>query len=248
MPLSRSEISQIRQLRDKSEREASRTYVVEGPKVVNELVTAGHPFIRIYATPGWISPPGVDPALVQPVSAAEMSRLSHYPTPSPVLAIGRISEPEWDPQETHQGLTLALDGVQDPGNVGTLLRLADWFGFARVLLSRDCADLYSQKVINASMGSFARVRAVRVAVPEALDGLTVPVLGCDLTGESVFDLAPFDAGVVVIGSEGRGLSPAVDQHITRRITIPRFGGAESLNAAVAAGIVCAQLRRTGRPA
>jgi TrmH family RNA methyltransferase len=172
-----------------------------------------------------------------------MARLSHYPTPSSVLAVGKIVRSPLSPGALDRGLTLALDGIQDPGNVGTLLRVADWFAFDRVLLSPDCADLYSQKVINASMGSFARVTVHTAPLVEALAGVTVPVLGCALTGDDVHTLKPLRDAVVVIGSEGRGISESLREFVTFYVTIPRFGGAESLNAAVAAAIVCDNLRR-----
>jgi TrmH family RNA methyltransferase len=112
-----------------------------------------------------------------------------------------------------------------------------------VLLSPDCADLFSQKVINASMGSFARVTVHTAPLAEMLAGVKVPVLGCDLAGYDVHTLRPERAAVIVVGSEGRGLSPAVAALVTKRVTIPRYGGAESLNAAIAAAIVCDNLRR-----
>ncbi len=239
MPLTKAEITRLRSLRDKKAREAAGLYVVENAKVVAELLAAGHAFAELYST---------DPATPRAtlITAAELERISHFPTPSPLFAVGRIARPELTPGELGRGLTLALDGIQDPGNVGTLLRIADWFGFARVLLSPDCADLFSQKVINASMGSFARIRTITTDLAPALGAAarTVPVLGCDLDGDSVYGLAPLADAVVVIGSEGRGPSAAVSATVTRRITIPRHGGAESLNAAVAAGIVCAALRRS----
>ena len=245
MPLTKAEIQRLRDLREKKSRETAGLYVVEGPKVVGELLAAGLDLAELYATAAWTAAPVDDPRL-RVISEAEMARISHYPTPSPVLAVGRLRRAALAPGEVARGLTLALDGIQDPGNVGTLLRLADWFGFARVLLSPDSADLFSQKVINASMGSFARVRVVTTelapALAEAVHGGTA-VLGCDLDGESVYRLAPATDAVVVIGSEGRGPSPVVRAAVTRWITIPRAGGAESLNAAVAAGIVCAALRR-----
>jgi TrmH family RNA methyltransferase len=172
-----------------------------------------------------------------------MARVSHFPTPASILAVGRITRVPLAPGALDHGLTLALDGIQDPGNVGTLLRLADWFALDRVLLSPDCADLFSQKVINASMGSFARVTVHTGPLAEALAGTRVPVLGCDLQGDDVHTLKPRRDAVVVIGSEGRGLSPAVAALVTQRVTIPKFGRAESLNAAVAAAIVCDNLRR-----
>jgi RNA methyltransferase, TrmH family len=245
MPLTKAEIQRLRDLREKKHREAAGLFVVEGPKVVGELLAAGAELAELYATAEWTAAPIDDPRL-RGVSEAEMARISHYPTPSAVLALGRLRRAELAPGELGGGLTLALDGIQDPGNVGTLLRLADWFGFARVLLSPDSADLFSQKVINASMGSFARVRVLTLELAPPLGEAAragVPVLGCDLEGESVYGLSPLRDAVVVVGSEGRGPSAVVRAAVTRWITIPRVGGAESLNAAVAAGIVCAALRR-----
>ncbi len=242
MPLTKAEISRLRSLQDKKHREAAGLFVVEGEKVVGELLAAKFPFVEIYATADWSNGGGVPPP--RTVSPAEMAKISHYPTPSSVLAVGKIERRPLAPGALDRGLTLALDGIQDPGNVGTVLRIADWFAFDRVLLSPDCADLFSQKVINASMGSFARVAVHTVPLPEALAGVNAPVLGCDLIGEDIHAMPPVADAVIVIGSEGRGLSRAVAGLVTRRITIPRRGGAESLNAAVAAAIVCDNLRRT----
>ncbi|HVZ64102.1 MAG TPA: RNA methyltransferase [Lacunisphaera sp.] len=256
MPLPKAEIARLRALREKKHREAARLFVVEGEKVVGELLAAGFPFLEVYATEEWLgraaspfaagrrgaeSAPYPDPIAI---SDSEMARLSHFPTPATILAIGRIERRPLAPGDLDRGLTLALDGIQDPGNVGTLLRVADWFALDRVVLSPDCADLFSQKVINASMGSFARVAVHTTELADALADAKAPILGCDLQGEDVHSLAPCRDAVVVIGREGRGLSPAVQARVTRRVTIPRFGGAESLNAAIAAAVVCDNLRRT----
>ena len=147
----RSELQLVRSLRDKKHREELGLFAVEGEKIVSELLAAGHPFEKIYATPAWAG------EKTHELTEAEMARASHFPAPSAVLAVGRIRREALAAGELDQGLTLALDGVQDPGNVGTILRIADWFGLGRVLVSPDCADLHSQKVIQASMGSFARV-------------------------------------------------------------------------------------------
>ena len=282
--LTKADVQRLRSLREKKHREATGLFVVEGAKVVAELLAAGFPFLELYATPDWRpgnagvppairtqsdTPPNESPqAVASPrpsistpapaatsspaplvhVTAAEMARISHFPTPSPVLAVGKISRPPLEPDQLRHGLTLALEGVQDAGNVGTLLRIADWFAFDRVVLSPDCADLFHQKVINASMGSFARVKAHAGELAPLLAQLAgrdaPPILGCVLDGEDVHALPPLRDAVVVIGSEGRGLSPAVESHLTRRVTIPRHGHAESLNAAVAAGIICDHVRRT----
>jgi TrmH family RNA methyltransferase len=240
MPLAKSEIARLRSLQEKKHREALGLFVVEGEKVAGELLAANFPFVEIYATRDWTG------RATHPVTADEMERISHYPTPASVLAVGQIIRLPLAADAINRGLTLALDGIQDPGNVGTLLRIADWFAFDRVLLSPDCADLFSQKVINASMGSFARVTVHTTPLASALSAVTVPVLGCDLQGDDVHALTPLRDAVVVIGNEGRGLSPAVQARVTQRVTIPRFGGAESLNAAVAAAIVCDNLRRTAK--
>jgi len=239
MPLTKAQISQLRGLRLKKNREEAGRYVVESPKVVAEMLDAGAQFEAIYATMDW-SPAGNSTPTV--ITAIEMSRISHYPSPGPVLAVGKIERAALQSRELDHGLTLALDGVQDPGNVGTLLRTAAWFGFDRVLLSPECADLFSQKVINASRGAFHRIRTITTELPDALADTSVPILGCDLTGQELTAVPPTDPVVIVIGSEGQGLSTEVGAYLTQRITIPRFGETESLNAAVAAGIVCHHFR------
>jgi TrmH family RNA methyltransferase len=233
----RSELQLVRSLRDKKHREELGLFAVEGEKVVSELLAAGHPFEKIYATPAWAG------KRTHELTEAEMARASHFPAPSPVLAVGRIRREALSPGELDRGVTLALDGVQDPGNVGTILRIADWFAIARVLLSPDCADLHSQKVIQASMGSFARVRAAVAELGAALVGLRVPVIGCELGGRDVHAHPAVSDAVIVIGSEGRGISDGVRRLLAYSVTIPGRGGAESLNAAVAAGIACDNLCR-----
>jgi RNA methyltransferase, TrmH family len=233
----RSELQLLRSLRDKKHREELGLFAVEGEKTVAELLAAGHPFEKIYGTPAWTG------KRTHEVTEDEMSRASHFPTPSPVFAVGRIRSEALAPGELNKGISLALDGVQDPGNVGTILRIADWFGLARVLLSPGCADLHSQKVIQASMGSFARVRVHVVELGTALAGLGVPVIGCELTGRDVHSHATLSDAVIAIGSEGRGLSDGVKGLLAYSVTIPRRGSAESLNAAVAAGIICDNICR-----
>jgi TrmH family RNA methyltransferase len=248
--LTKAEIQRLRSLREKKTREALGLFVVEGEKVVGELLAAKFPFIEIFATSrsGLRPDPANNDIRIIEITAADMARASHFPTPSTVLALGKISRIPLAPGALGHGLTLALDDVQDAGNVGTLLRIADWFAFDRVVLSPECADLFHQKVINASMGSFARVRAHTADLATVLGDVAAssprtPILGCDLEGDDVHTLPPLRDAIVVIGNEGRGLSPAVAARLTRRVTIPRFGAAESLNAAIAAAIVCDNLRR-----
>jgi TrmH family RNA methyltransferase len=239
MPLTKAEITKLRGLRNKKNREAAQAFVVEGPKVVAELVAAGHVFDSVYATAEWVQQEAVPTEVIDKIV---MAKISHFPTPSSVLAVGKIERSQLATDEIDDGFTLALDGIQDPGNVGTMLRIADWFGFDRVLLSPNCADLFSQKVINASMGSFARMRVITTDLNTALGKTSAPVLGCDLEGLPLRDVSTPAAAVLVIGSEGRGISSDITPLLTQRVTIPRHGEAESLNAAIAAGIVSAHLR------
>jgi TrmH family RNA methyltransferase len=267
MPLPKAELQRLRSLRDKKHREALGRFVVEGEKVVAELLAAGFPFEQVYVTPaadgsivGGVPPPriepggrtsvmrgeGTPPTFIE-ITPGEMARASHFPTPSSVLAVGKIAREPLAPGALDRGLTLMLDGVQDAGNVGTLLRIADWFALNRVVLSPDCADLFHQKVIHASMGSFARVHAHTADLATALAAAKVPVIGCDLTGADVHGLGALRDAILIVGSEGSGLSDAVKKFVTHFVTIPRFGGAESLNAAIAAAIVCDNLRRLTGP-
>jgi TrmH family RNA methyltransferase len=253
--LTKAEVQRLRSLRDQKQREALGLFVVEGEKVVSELLAAKFSFTEIYTTGrAGFSPPSVSAAgqaearptrHVIAISADEMARISHFPTPSTVFAVGRIVRTPLPPRALDRGFTLALDGVQDPGNVGTLLRIADWFAFDRLVLSPDSADLFHQKVVNASMGSFARVTVHSADLPAAFATVAsgTPILGCELAGENIHTLSALPNAIVAIGSEGRGLSAALKPFVTHHVTIPKFGQAESLNAAVAAAIVCDNLRR-----
>ena len=239
--LTQATLRRLRSLRERKHRDALGLFAVEGTKIVGELLAAGFRFEEIYAAPDWTGVRTIE------VTPAEMAKASHFPTPSPVLAVGRIRREPLPPGALDHGLTLALDGVQDPGNVGTLLRIADWYAIDRVLLSPECADPYSQKVIQASMGSFARVQAHTTDLADALAAVRVPILGCTLEGTDIHSLPPASDSVVVIGSEGRGLSAPVRAKLTATITIPRYGQTESLNAAVAGAIICDNLRRSNSP-
>ena len=248
--LSAVEIKHLQRLRDEERyRRNESVFIVEGDKAVREFISSGRFSGDLYVTPdwaGWKREPSdhEQPYTFHETTDAEMARISHLPSPSSILAVlARPVPAPLDPAQLRLGFTLALDAVQDPGNVGTIIRIADWYGFDRLLLGEGCADPFSQKVVNASKGSLARAELHRVDLPATLATAGVPVLGCDLDGESIHTLAAPATAIVVVGSEGRGLSPAVRAAITQRVTIPTYGRAESLNAAVAAAIVCDNLRR-----
>lgn len=179
------------------------------------------------------------------VTDAELRKISGLKNPNKVLAVVHMQEHQLQPGLIQNDYCLYLDGIRDPGNLGTILRTADWFGLPYVFGSEDCVDLHNPKVIQASMGAFLRVRYLELAFTTLLEEFPgLPVLGAVLDGDNVFDAALPGRGLLVIGSEAQGISPAILQSLTCGIAVPSAarGGAESLNAAVAAGIITAVLR------
>lgn len=184
------------------------------------------------------------------VTDAELQKISSLTTPNSVLAIAEMPEEPLDAALPGAEICFYLDGIQDPGNMGTILRIADWFGFPAVFCSPDCADVYNTKVVQASMGAIFRIKSWEIPLEELLERAPgIPVSGAVLGGADVFATTLPSYGLLVMGNEGRGISAATEQLLTHRLTIPRHpaGGAESLNAAVAAGILAA-LFSSGRSA
>jgi len=236
----RAERKAVAALRRKKERRARGCFVVEGGKSVRDLLATGWPVEAVFATEAWHPPGKLDVPLL-PVSASEMSEMSALESPQSVLAVAEVPPaPELD---LHQGRWLLLDGIRDPGNLGTVLRLADWFGLDGMVLSPDCVDWTSPKVVQASMGSLFRVPFRVRALEELLANCPTACAGAFLDGENLFETGLPAEGWLVIGGESNGIRPELAENIPRRLTIPRFGGAESLNAAMAASVFCAEWRR-----
>ncbi|HEV2355289.1 MAG TPA: RNA methyltransferase [Puia sp.] len=215
-------------------------FVAEGPKIVGELLRVpGMRCLQLFAIREWIrSNHSGLPALE--IGEADLGRLSTLSTPNQVVAV--FEKPVFSEPDFKGGLTLVLDGIQDPGNLGTLVRTADWFGLATVLCSTDCADVFNPKAIQATMASVGRVNVVYadpVAVVSRYPGL--PLYAAVLDGRDIFTVGKAGKGWIVIGNESKGIRPDLLGLATERVTIPGSGHAESLNAAVAAGIVLAQL-------
>ncbi|MGA0332998.1 MAG: TrmH family RNA methyltransferase [Kiritimatiellia bacterium] len=222
--------------RKKGRMDAAR-FLVEGVKSVGELLQSGWAVDQIFATPEWQPPPDLS-VPVQPVSPEELKRLSLLETPQEVLAV--VPLPPSPEPEPLQGRWIALDQLQDPGNLGTILRLADWFGLAGVLCSPDCVEWSNPKTVQASMGSVFRI-PIRI---QDLSTLQTPWLaGAFLSGKNLYETPLPENGVIVLGNEGRGISPALASLIPNHLTIPSFGEAESLNAAMAAAVFCSEWRR-----
>jgi len=238
--VTKSELKYIQSLSDKKVRLETGCFIAEGVKLVGEMIAAGYPLKAVYALDSWESP---DTSIgVTRIEAFELEKMSMLQTPNQVLAVAMMPQQIKALDLTGQ-LTLVLDGIQDPGNMGTIIRTADWFGIRQIVASEDTADVYNPKVIGATMGSFMRVSVTYKHLADWMPTVKLPVYGALLAGENIFTTKAPNGGLLVIGSEGKGIRENILDQITHPVTIPKIGGAESLNAGVAAGIIIAQLTR-----
>jgi len=239
--LSKKEIKDIQSLSHKKFRDELNLFVAEGPKIVRELTeTVPQQIEKVYAVKKWIEANKLltQKATVVEVSDEELKRLSNMQTPNQVIAAVRKFSPEM-PDES--SFTLYMDTIQDPGNFGTIVRLADWFGVKNIVCTPGCADLYNPKVVQSTMASIARVNVYYDEKADWLQGQTVPIYAATLSGISLYTHPKTEKGILIIGNESKGISDEVLQHATKQITIPKKGEAESLNAAVATGIILSHL-------
>ena len=232
--LSKNDIKEIRALGQKKFRDERGLFVVEGEKLVDEALRSGFEIVASYRT--------------SDIGEEAMARISQLTHPSPALAV--VRQPVAAPVTAERDeLVLALDGVRDPGNLGTILRIADWFGIRKVLASRDTVELYNPKVVQATMGAIFRVRVQYGDLAAMLEahGRQMPVYGTFLDGDDIYATPLTRGGILVMGSEARGISPEVAECVSRRLFIPPFPKdartGESLNVAVAAAIACSEFRR-----
>jgi TrmH family RNA methyltransferase len=249
--LTKNTIKLIRSLELKKFRTRENSFVAEGPKVVGDLLAVMRPKLVI-ATSQWISENNTKGIDVETVSEDELSRISFLQHPQQVLAV--FPMPSYDEsidytKELKGKLTLALDSVQDPGNLGTIIRIADWFGIETILCSHETADAYNPKVIQATMGSIARIRIIYTDLTKTLEAIAseMPIYGTFLDGENIHSRQLPQEAVIVMGNEGKGISQDVARLVTDRVLIPNYPEgrptADSLNVAIATAITCAEFRR-----
>ena len=243
--MTKAEIQLVRALTDKRGRAEHGLFVAEGAKLIGELRASHLRVRRIYALEGVFDGPGVET-----VSPREMERLSLLKTPSNSLATVEIPRYRLDAERLGDRLALALDEVQNPGNLGTIIRLADWFGIGEIVCSPGSADCFNPKVVQATMGAILRVRVHYTELAACLSAAAaqgIPVYGTFLEGENIYGSELTLEGIVVMGNEGRGVTEAVARTVTRKLFIPPWPadrrGSESLNVAMATGIVCSEFRR-----
>ena len=247
--ISKNQIKYIRQLELKKFRKRENCFVAEGPKVVGDLMKRYQPK-AIFATDEWHPSTMPDTAILTRITDEELHRISFLQNPQQVLAIFPI--PEATSSVIHQpsSLSLALDGIQDPGNLGTIIRIADWFGIDTIYCSEDTADAYNPKVVQATMGSLAHVHIIYGDLLQLFQSLPpfYPVYGTLLDGNDIYQQSLSEEGIIVMGNEGNGISEAVRERVTHKLLIPNFhqgDSAESLNVAIATAITCSEFRRRG---
>jgi len=242
--ITKNQVKYIQSLGQKKSRDIENRFIAEGPKLVNELLTAENcRIIQVLALKEWINenPTASNHTDVIELSDLELEKISQLTTPNQVLAV--IEKIQWENDPEIKGnISLALDTIQDPGDMGTIIRLADWFGIKNIFCSTDCADVYNPKVVQASMGSISRVR---VEYTEILSWLKekkdIRIYAAVLDGQDITKMEKINEGIIVIGNESKGINTEMLKLANVKVTIPGKGKAESLNAAVATGIILSHL-------
>jgi RNA methyltransferase, TrmH family len=238
--LGKSQAKYIQSLGQKKVRDEEGVFVAEGPKIITELLaSAGANILQLYALHDWIAANRDDCNGVEIIEIDEndLTKISQLATPNKVLAIVKKQETS-DHLPTKGTVSLVLDTIQDPGNLGTIIRIADWFDIKQIVCSKDCADMYNPKVVQSTMGSIVRVKMLYTDLASWLeDQKDVFIYAAALEGQNVTAMKKITEGLIVIGNESKGISPGIFELVDVKITIPRLGKAESLNAAVATGII-----------
>ncbi len=247
---SKATISFLRSLQQKKFRLKERAFVVEGPKLVNELIQSDFKVLNVYALASWI--PDLNILVpIEVISEREMEQVSALQTPNKVLAVVALPEESQSFNAPDAGLHLLIDQIQDPGNLGTIIRIADWFEFQSVICSLDTVDVFNPKVVQSTMGSIFRIPVKYKSLPDVLvknaEGHKLSVYATLLEGKNLYSESLTDNGLILMGNESRGLNPMLLPFVNKAIRIPgpgqKGGKAESLNVAIAAGVVCAEFRR-----
>ncbi len=248
MNLSKNKIKYIHSLKDKKHRVENNTFIVEGYKMVNELLGSMKCQL-IIATKEYVN--SLDENIAEEiieVSEDELKKVSLLKNPQQVLAIFYQPENTFTESEINDNLNLALDNIQDPGNMGTIIRLADWYGIKNIFCSTDTVDIYNPKTVQATMGAISRVKVHYVDLHEFLSQhKTVPIYGTFLDGESMYNKKLSNNGIIVMGNEGNGVRQEIENLVSDKLYIPNYPEdkktTESLNVAIATAIICAEFRR-----
>jgi TrmH family RNA methyltransferase len=242
--LSKAQNKYIRSLSQQKQCNGHKVFIAEGTKIAEEWLKSSWQVQYIIGTEAWMAANSKLLALhheaeAHVVSEGELATLSLLPSPNQVMLVVHAKEPS--PLPDINEWCIALDNIQDPGNMGTIIRIADWFGINHIICSQGCADACNPKVVQSAMGGHLRVNIYESSLDTFLTKNKLPVYAATLDGESVYSVAKGKPGAIIIGNESKGISGKVLEMATQKIMIPRLGGAESLNAAVSTGIICALL-------
>jgi TrmH family RNA methyltransferase len=244
--LSKSQISLLKSLQHKKFRTGHGLFLVEGNKSVMEFINSPYQIEAIYHT----YPP--DPKMLklsrkinfQGISLNELEKISTLKTPHDAVALVKIPVwPDLSNQTIAEKFAIVLDGIQDPGNMGTIIRTADWFGIKNIICSEDTVEVYNPKVVQATMGSLARVNVYYINLAEFLPLINLPIFGALLNGSNIYHTDFGKQGLIVMGNEGSGLRPEIKKLVQKAVTIPGAGNAESLNVSIATAIFCSEINR-----
>lgn len=244
--LSKAQISLITSLQHKKFRKQQGLFLVEGIKSVQEFISSSYLIHSVYATADALAKMGILPQNLkyQVVSDAEFSKITQLTTPQGVLALVYIPDnSQIDFKKIAKQHSLVLDDIQDPGNLGTIIRTAEWFGIEHIICSIGTVDAFNPKVVQATMGSLSRVTIHYTPLAPFLEEANLPTFGALLDGQSIYNTDFQEAGLIIMGNEGNGIGQDLLPLIQQAVTIPRLGGAESLNVAVATTIFCSELAR-----
>jgi len=253
MNLSKSKIKFFNSLKIKKYQQQNSLFLAEGNKIVGEALQSDYDIQTIIASKEWFinhKNSNTSAELIE-ANELELAKISSLQTPNHVLAIMKIPEFKIDKQAIISSLSLVLDDIQDPGNMGTILRIADWFGIKNVICSMNTVDVYNPKVIQSTMGAFLRVKTHYINLDSLLHGYAnlpdFPIFGTYPEGKNIFIEKLSNTGFIIMGNESKGISQSIEPFIRQRLMIPGYPenkqGAESLNVSIAAGIICAEFRR-----
>ncbi|VXC27169.1 RNA methyltransferase [Flavobacterium sp. 9AF] len=239
--VSKNQIKLITSLQHKKYRKEYQLFLAEGKKVIQEFLDANYELHSLFETEDLFLP--VDKSKIHTITPSELKKISALTAPNNCLALFRIPVVK---RVELSGLVLVLDDVRDPGNLGTIIRLCDWFGIETLLCSEETVDCYNPKVIQATMGSLSRVNIVYSNLEKKLKGNKLPIFGTFMDGENIYKETLPKEGIIIMGNEANGISSEMEALINKRITIPRFGSlqqTESLNVATATAIILSEFKR-----
>ncbi len=245
--LSKSQISFIKSLQLKKFRKSEGLFIVEGLKSITEFINSSFKIHSIYIEVDFFSETPSIPTNIHRIetNSVNFKKISNLQHPQGALALIYIpNNKPIEPKVLKNKFTIVLDDVQDPGNLGTIIRTADWFGIENIICSNNTVDIYNPKVVQATMGALSRIQIHYLNLEDFFSQVDIPIYGALLEGKSIYETQFESEGIIVLGNEGHGIHPNLINHIQKPVTIPRIGKSESLNVAISAAIFCSEVSRS----